>query len=478
MPRSSHRVGSLTLAREELRALPRNAFALGAVAVVLGLFAPMAAMIYGGADGVRDTLIFTWLVGELVVAIVVAARVAAARRSRFVDSLYTTPLEQRTWFAAQAIVGAALALLVLAVQLPFLVVNVALVGVPAALPVMLVAALGMAAFAVALGLFCGVIVSGAGSGAAAGLAGGVGFVSFVLFLFHGLFLEGPPTPTQAMLLRATSLSPLSLVTDGVGIDIFERVPANDWRPVLGLAALVVGLAGAAWWSYTRAQGPLGWDARGGRAVVVALVALAVVGPVASAEVTFHERAPDEGLFYSGGEHTQVAFVPRGEPLHKETFTLSEIYDSPDLALGRDVELDALVLVLVPDGTNVRGVRIQVEGSNAVRVVGGGSLTVADGAPDGRVRPGAGWNAVAEGAPRPVYRVPVVLRVVDVVAISDSPALVEVHTEFLADGRALASHARMVLDGEIAGGRAYVALAGAPLPLAALTTLVVRKIRTR
>lgn len=472
------RVGVWTLASEEIRALPRTAFGLGAIAIVLGLFAPLGAMLYGVEGDVSDTLIFTWLVAELVVAIVLAARVAAARRSRFVESLYTTPLDQPTWFAAQAIVGVVLALLVLLAQAPFLVVIVALIGVPAGLPALFVSALGMGAFAVALGLFCGVVVGDSGPGAAAGLAGGVAFLSFLLFLFHGLAVSSPPSALQPWILRATSLSPLTLVVAGTGVDLFGTRVVEWWRPTLGLLALVAGLVVAAWWSYARAQGPLGWDARGGRAAVVALVALALVTPVASAAVEYEEVEDDVGFPYEPGEHTQVAFVARGAALTDRTFTLYEILGAPDLPLDEDVEVDVLVLLMVPDGTTVRGVRIEVEGSDVLRVVSGGSLVVADGTPSGRARPGEGWDSASDVAPRPVFRVPAVLRATSVDAIGNSPAPVWVHTDFIADGRPLSSDARMILDGEITAGPPLLALAGAPLPLAALAALVTRKIRTR
>jgi hypothetical protein len=474
----ARKVSVWTLAREELRALPRTAFGLGAIAVVFGLFAPLAAMLYGGEGDVDDVLIFTWLVAELVVAIVLAARVAAARRSRFVDSLYTTPLDQPTWFAAQAIVGVVLALLVLLAQVPFLLVILALVGVPAAVPALFVSALGMGAFAVALGLFCGVIVGESGPGAAAGIAGGVGFLSFMLFLFHGLGVTGSPSPMQEWVLRATSLSPMTLVATATGVELFDNHVVEWWRPTLGFVALVGGLGAAAWWSYTRAQGPLGWDARGGRAVVVALVALAVLTPVASAALEYEEIEETYGFPYDPGEHTQVAFVPRGAPLHDETFTLYEILGAPDLPRGEDVEVDVLVLLMVPDGTTVRGVRIQLEGSDVVRLVSGGSLSVPDGTPSGRARSGEGWESVSHLAPRPVYRVPAVLRALSVEAIANSPSPVTVHTDFVADGRAMSSEALMLLDGEVPGGQPLLGLAGAPLPLAAAAALVTRKIRTR
>ena len=474
----THRVRLPTLVKEELRALPRQTFGLAVLAVVLSLFVPVGALLYGGEAGPSEVLIFMWLIAELVVAIIVASRVAAARRSRFVDSLYTTPLEQRTWFASQAILGAVLALLVLAIQVPFLLVHFAWIGVPADLPALLVAALGMGAFAVALGLFCGVVVGEAGSGAAGALAGGIGFMSFILFIIHGVVLTGPPSASQPMLLRLTALSPLSLVTDGVGVHLFEQAAQSWWRPMVGFAALVAGLAGAAWIAYTRAQGPLGWDGRRGRLIVAALVAAAVLTPIASAEVTFVAQDGDDGPPYSPGESTQVAFVLRDAPLNDETFTLSQIYSAPDLPLDEPVELDALVLIRAPEEAQVHGVRIEIVAVDAVRIESGGTVTVPDGAPHARGRPGSGWESTVDGPLRPVYRVPVTLRATSVESLGNSPALVEVRTVYIADGRTVDSDARMALDAEVPSAKAQLALASAPLPLAVIGALVTRKIRTR
>lgn len=474
------RVRLTTLVREELRALPRQTFAMSAIAIVLAVFVPIAAFGYGGEGGLDDMLIFVWIIAELVVAIVVAGRVAAARRSRFVDSLYTTPLEQRTWFFAQLIVGAVLAGLVLAIQVPFLLVHIAYLGIPAALPSFLLAALLMGAFAVALGLFCGVLVGDSGPGAAAGLAGGLAFMSFVLFIVQGIVVSGPPTTMQPVLVRLTSISPLALAMAGTGTTPFGVVPAHAWRPLVGLVALILGLGAAAWFAYTRAQGPLGWEARGSgrRAIVVALAALAVATPVASAEVSFVEDQVDDSWIFSRGEHTQIAFVARGAPIVEDSFTFESIVSSPDLPLGEPVELDALVLVMVPQGTNVRGVRVEVVGIENVRVVEGGTLNVPDGSPAGRAPPGEGWDSVADTPPRPVYRVPVTLEATALEALGDSPSLVEVRTQFMADGKALTSVGKIALDGKVPGAVAQLMLAGAPLPLGAVASLVARKLRTR
>lgn len=477
---SRHRVRALALAREEIRALPRQTFALGAVAFVLAALAPFSGLVLDGPDALREYLIFMWLIGQLVVAIVLAGRIAAARRARFVESLYTTPLEARSWLGAQFLVGAFMAALVIVTQLPFILVHVALVGVPPMLGPLFLAALGMGAFAVAFGAFCGVVVGESGAGAAAGLAGGVGFVTFVMFLVHGMASGLPPTPTQEIVLRLTALSPLALVVDATGTGPFARAPETPWRAVVGLGSIVVGLGAAAWLAYTRAQGPLGWEPRRARVGVVALVALALVLPVASASVTYVEVEEEGSYVLAHGEHTRVSFVPSGTPITDAQFSLAAAFYWEDLVHGQDNELDALVMLLVPADEQPRQVRIGVAGSPQIQVVSGGSLEVADGSPAGRARAGETFGKDTEptGPLRPVYRVPVVLRPVEASALQGSHGHVEVDTLFVLSGRTLESHARVTLESDIPGASIALLLAGAPLPLVAIGSLVTRRFRTR
>lgn len=481
MPPTAHQVSALVLAREEIRALPRNGFALGAVAAVLALLIPIAALgAHEGSSALRDHLVFLWVVAQLAVAVVVAARVASARRTRFVESLYTTPLQARTWLVSQVLVGAFLSGLVLLAQLPFVLVHVALVGAPAYLLPLVLAALGMAAFAVAFGVFCGVIVGESGPGAAAGLAGGVGFLSFILLLVHGMVAMGTPSPLQATGLRLTALSPLALVVDATRTDIFGIAPQEPWRAMLGLAALTGGLFGAAWLAYTRAQSPSGWERSRARGPIAALAVLALAVPLATASVTYVEVEEEPDWVLSNGEHARVTFVPRGAGINDTHFALYAYFMQEPLRHGEDNEVDALVMLLVPEGESVRDVRIEVKGSDELLVVSGGSGSFPSGEPEAHARLGESFDDDAEpaGPLRPVYRVPVALRPVEASAVLGSPGLVEIDTTFVKEGRPLNSHTRMTLQSDMPGASAALATAGAPLPLLALGALVARRMKTR
>lgn len=473
-------VGVLTLARADIRSLARNNFGLGVAAVLTGLLAPLMAFALYGPAAMRDVLMFLCVVAELVVGILLAARIASSRSTRFVESLYTTPLEAHTWLAAQALVGLFLGALVIAVHLPFIALYSALVGPPHMVGPVLAAAAAMAVCSVALGLFFGVVVGQAGPGAAAGLAGGFAFASFFGLILHGIAADpGPLSGMDAFLVRVTAISPLALAVDAAGIDIFRLAVTDWWRPVLGLTVFTLGLGAAAWFSYVRLQSPLGWEPRRGRLAVVALVAVALLVPVATAAVTFREVDAPRSFVLEPGDHTRVAFVRPGEPITDEQFTLRSLLTWSSLVHGRDNQLDALVMLVVPPDTVVRGVTIQVTGSPDIAVVAGGGRTIPDGRPDGEARMHNALEGVSEnGTLRPVYRVPVTVRPLQADALLESPGLVEVRTTFQADGRTLGSHDRVTLHATVPGASVAMLAAGAPVPLLALGAAVNRRIRTR
>jgi hypothetical protein len=472
------RVTAPTLAWAEIRALPRQSFATAALAVCTTLVAALAAIAIEGPEGMRDLLMFLWVVAELLVAVAVAARVASFRRTRFVESVFTTPVTPRAWFLAQALVGLALAVGVLLVQVPFILVYLAYLGPPPMLAAVFGAAVAVGLFAVCLGLFCGVAVGQAGAGAASGMAAGFGFLSFFTLILHGITAAGPVSDTGAVLLRITSLSPLALAADLFGIDIFGVVPREPWRAGLGLAALTAGLGAAAWFTYERLQGPLGWEPRRGRVLLVAILLVALAVPPAAASLSFDESEDDLDYVFDHGDHTRIAFVPRGTPIQDEQFEPFFNYDLQELQHGEDTPMDVLVMLTVPPESVVRSVSIAVT-SDDLRIVEGGHRSSPDGAPDGRARLGEGSAGDgSQRALRPVFRVPVTFRAVEAKALLGSPAHVEVRTTFTLDGRSQRSDALMTLHSDIPGVSSVLLAAGAPIPIAAASAVVLRRHRTR
>ena len=468
-------VSVLALAKADLVTLPRNLFGLGAVTVFLAFLAFVQTVALLGPTALRDVLMFMLVVAQFLVAVVLAARVAAARRTRFVDSLFTTPLGQRTWLLAQAVVGLALAGALFVVHIPVIVVTMAYLGVPHMLWPTLGAGAAMAVFAVALGLFCGVIVGQAGGGAAAGLAGGFGFLSFVGLIVHGAFATDP---TAATIARIAAVSPLTLVVEAFGVDIWGFVPAEPWLALLGFASITLGLAGAAWLAATRHQSPLGWEPRGkgARLGLAVLVAVSLAAPAALATTAFQDIDAPQSWIREPGEFTRIAVVERGTPISDDQFTYDFSYGWSPLRFGQDNEVDALVMLLVPADAAIRAVEVKVSAVEDITLVSGGRETIADGQPDGRAR--TEMTAGDPDALHPVYRIPMTLRPNNADALLGSVSVLQIDTRYQDDGRPYTSKAEMSIHSDVPTARPVLLAAALPPPFLALAGIVVRRIKTR
>ena len=464
---------------EEIRALPRQTFGLAAASMALAATAPLVALAARGPTALRDYLIFAWIIAQLVVAIVLAGRIARARQTRLVDGLFTMPLEQRTWLLAEALVGVFLSLVVIAAQLPILSIHVLHVGMPPALLSLVLAAFGVAATSVALGLFCGFVVGSAGPGAASGCAGGIGAAFFGLFFAHGVALSMAPSATRELLLRMTALSPLTLGLEAFGIIVFRGAPAEAWRPLAGLGGLFVGLLLAASVACVFAQSPLGWEARRARVVVPFLVGLAVAAPLATAAVEYVE-APSASREHimSPGEHTRVAFVAPGEPITDDAFTARAYLDWDPLPVGQERALDVLVMIEVGEGAP-GAVQIDVAGTTTLRVLAGGAARF-DGEPAGyaRISTGSELTAAPQGTARPVYRVPVIVMATNATTLLGSPSLMTIHVIFELGSAPQRSEGLVSLPADIPHASAQLALAALALPVAGVLAAIARKIQTR
>src|SRR6516162_8295442 len=118
-----------TLYIEELRATMRGRFAWLGAGVVLLVVGCVATI------GTQDT----WLDGYGVIAYflvplafvpLAAVFLASPRANRFVESLFTAPVERRDWLAAKILVLVTMAAAYYAALLPMMFVYVAHVGIP------------------------------------------------------------------------------------------------------------------------------------------------------------------------------------------------------------------------------------------------------------------------------------------------------------------------------------------------------------
>jgi len=470
-------VRATRLAREELRALPRNAFALGGAAAALALLA-VAASSTGGPNALQQVLLFSWVLAPLLVAIVVAARVASVRRSRFAESLFTTPVTLRAWLAAEIMVGLALVAALLAASAPLVLVQTARIGFPAETWTLLAAGAALGVCCVALGLFCGVVVGEAGAGAAAGLAGGCVAVAFGGLVATTALASLPPDPLVTTTLALAHVSPLVLAVEASGTTLFGVLPATAWPAGVALVAMTLALFAAAWLAGTRAQSPLGWErrARGGGtvALVAALVVASLVLPVATASTSYHETERRNAAFFDPGETQDLALVPRGHAADDAVFTAYWYVRSDPLTFGADNALDLLVMTHAPANATVTGLRVTLDPSAA--------FVVALGEPtrDGTARPtrGFGFPGDPTGEAEPVFRIPLVLRPVVAASLHYDHELLRGNVSFAVDGKPSGSAFLVTAFASVPNSRAQMLAAGAPLPLACVGALATRARRTR
>src|SRR6202011_3988073 len=148
-----------TLYVEELRATMRGRFALLGGGVILLTVGCVATI------GTQDT----WLDGYGVIAYFLvplafvpfaAGAIANPRANRFVESVFTAPVERRDWFVAKVLVLLTLAAAYYVALVPMMVVYAYHVGLPPLLEKFLIYAPGSLAASIAVGTLIGVLFIG------------------------------------------------------------------------------------------------------------------------------------------------------------------------------------------------------------------------------------------------------------------------------------------------------------------------------
>src|SRR4029077_12734473 len=119
----------LTLYKEELKAAVRGRFAWLGAAVVLFSIGGLAAI------ATQDTWldgygVIGYFLGPMSFIPLAAGSIASPRANRFVESLFTAPVERRDWLAAKVLVLLTLALAYYVALIPMMLVYTAHVGMP------------------------------------------------------------------------------------------------------------------------------------------------------------------------------------------------------------------------------------------------------------------------------------------------------------------------------------------------------------
>ena len=203
-----------------------------------------------------------------------AGAIASPRANRFVESVFTAPVERRHWLAAKVLVLLTLAGGYAVALVSMLLVYIAHVGLPLLLAKVLLWTPGILVASIAVGTLLGVLFIGRSLAAPAATGMGVllayaGFVPLQeLLVAHG----NGATRTGHLMLA----SPAVLLKNALGFALVAgTVPATTALTWISLLVVVFSAFALAIWIFLRSQGVETWETTHGQRWAITL-ALAVL----------------------------------------------------------------------------------------------------------------------------------------------------------------------------------------------------------
>lgn len=363
-------VGTLYL--EELKAAMRGRFAWLGAGVILLAVGCVATV------GTQDT----WLDGYGIIAYFLvplafiplsAVFLSSPRANRFVESVFTAPVERRDWLAAKVLVLVTLAAAYYLALLPMMLIYTHHVGVPLLLRKLLVWAPCLLLTSIAIGALIGVLFIGqtiAGP-AATGMGVLLAYAGFVP-LQELLVAQGNGATRTGHL---TLASPAVLLKNALGFTLaVGSIPATTTRTWMAVAVVVLVALALAAWVFLRAQGVETWEASRAQRWAVALVITAIVMlPVTMADTDYDAPAPHgtnapsiQRLFARAGSSLALT-PPGGQPPARCCSTILNRDEWPPFGTDEPTRRDLLVLLPVDATQPVTDVHIQVLGESGLEV---------------------------------------------------------------------------------------------------------------
>jgi hypothetical protein len=360
---------------EELKAAMRGRFAWLGGAVILLAIGGVATV------GTQDT----WLDGYGIIAYglvplgfipLAAGGIASPRANRFVESVFTAPVERRDWLIAKILVFVTLAAAYYIALIPMQLVYTHHVGLPFLLGRFLRWTPGIMIASIAIGTLIGVLFIGRSIAAPA--AAGMG----VLLAYVGL------VPLQELMVargygatrsgHITFVSPAVLLKNALGFTLaVGSIPATTAMTWITLLAVVIGPFILASWIFLRAQGVETWEAtRSQRWTIAFAISAIVLLPVMLADTNYDAPAPPPNLaptlragIFGRGTGTLAMVSPGGKfPIR----CCSPLLNRETAALGTDEPnlQDILLLLPVEVSQSVTGLRVEIVGENGLQVTTG------------------------------------------------------------------------------------------------------------
>jgi hypothetical protein len=362
-----------TLYVEELRATMRGRFALVGAGVILLAVGCVATV------GTQDT----WLDGYGIIAYflvplafvpLAATFQASPRANRFVESVFTAPVDRRDWLTAKTLVLVTIAAAYYGALVPMVLVYTHHVGVPLLLRKLLFWAPCLLVASIAIGTLIGVLFIG--KSIAAPAATGVG----VLLSYAGF------VPLQELLVaqgnggtrtgHLTLASPAVLLKNAFGFTLaVGSIPATTTRTWISLTAVIIGAFALAMWAFLRAQGVETWEASRSQRWIIALGIVAIIVlPVGLADTNYEKPAPHatnapaiQRLFSRAGSSLALTW-PGGQLPARCCSTILNRDEWPPLGTDEATRRDLLVLLPVETTQRVTDVHLQVAGENGLEAI--------------------------------------------------------------------------------------------------------------
>jgi ABC-type transport system involved in multi-copper enzyme maturation permease subunit len=366
-------MGIGTLYFEELKATMRGRFAWLGVGVVLLALGGLATA------ATQDS----WLDGYGIVAYFLvpltfiplsAGMIAGPRASRFVESVFTAPVERSTWFAAKILVLVTLAAAYYAALVPMLLVYVVHVGWPALLAKLLLWAPLLLATSVMIGILIGVLFIGRSVAAPAATGMGVLLVYAALVPLQELLTAQGNGASRSG--HVTLASPAVLLKNGLGFALAtSSVPATTLRTWIAIGIVVALAVILAAWTFLRAQGVETWEATGSQRWTVGLgVAAMVILPMTIADTNYDRPAPPvnhapsiRAVFARAGSSLGLA-LPGGQLPGRCCSTILNRDEWPSLSTDTVTARDLFVLLPVDVRDRVEDLHVDVAGADGLEVV--------------------------------------------------------------------------------------------------------------
>ena len=362
--------GVATLYAEELKATMRGRYAwLGAAAVLLAI--GVVATV-----GTQDT----WLDGYGIVAYglvplafipFAAGAIASPRANRFVESVFTAPVERRDWFMAKVLVLVTIAAAYDLALIPMQLVYTHHVGLPFLLAKFLRWTPGIMVASIAIGTLIGVLFIGRSVAAPFGAGMGVLLAWVGLVPLQELMVARGNGATRSG--HIALASPAVLLKNALGFTLaVGRIPATTKMTWISLASVVIGAFLLAVWIFLRAQGVETWETtRAQRWTIALAIAAIVLLPMMLADTNYDAPAPPPNLApalrISGRTSGSLALVPSGGPFPEHC--CSALLNREDAPLGTDERTQRDILLLLPvDATQtVTDLRVLIDGEDGLEI---------------------------------------------------------------------------------------------------------------